>query len=72
MECEHSAAVCYYGLKHRTARLKLLAVNEGEKRMRAAERLERFRDVTCNHSLMSGSNQGLRDALEKRCVRTYH
>ncbi len=57
-------------LKHRPAGLELLAINEGKERVRAAKHLECFGDVPCDYNLVSGAHKGLRDALEKRSVRT--
>jgi hypothetical protein len=57
-------------LEHCPASLELLAVHEGEKRVGAVKRLERFGDVVCDCNLVSGADKRLRDAFEKRCVRT--
>ena len=70
VERDDSTAVRDGRLKQWPEVLELLAINEGQKRVRAAKHLERFGDVPCNYNLVSGAHKGLRDALEKRCVRT--
>jgi hypothetical protein len=45
VEGQHCATLRNDRLKHCAACLKLFAIDECEKRMRAAESLERFRDV---------------------------